>query len=135
MSKLADACEHCGFPNNENRESSEITNCPCCGCDHATLIVCCPDCKEESCWNGSKPTGKPVAEIANFLGHYYLTVNGYALAMEGDICRDCVIGGKFWTKDTLKIVADQINAGKNNSSSSGISTTSLPNTKNEEDEE
>lgn len=49
---MKELCKHCEFPINESRNSPEVTTCPVCGCDHATLIIHCPDCKEEVCGNG-----------------------------------------------------------------------------------
>ncbi len=40
-------------------------------------------------------------------GRTYLQINGYAVAMEGDICRDVVLTSKFgptWTAEGIKSV-------------------------------
>lgn len=34
------------------RDSPEVVNCPCCGHDHADLIVHCPKCTEETLFGG-----------------------------------------------------------------------------------
>jgi hypothetical protein len=68
-----------------------------------------------------------LAEVLLSTGRYYLSVGGFALAMEGDACRDgdfpdelydaipeeerltATIRGSLWNKGMLTFVAERIN--------------------------
>jgi hypothetical protein len=67
--------------------------------------------------------GPPIADVFSSCGRRYLDVNGIAVAMEGDICRDPDVVGPMepwevvekpapWTKNRLERAAELINKNK-----------------------
>lgn len=47
---------------------------------------------------------KPKLEVGLACGRNYLSVNGYVVAMEGDLCRDSEIPGTHWNRELLETV-------------------------------
>lgn len=48
---------------------------------------------------------KHKVDVGLACGRYYLSVNGFVAAMEGDMCRDSTLPGSHWTKELLESVA------------------------------